>query len=242
MVVFALVVYAAGSAHAQTIQTLLANGSTALSQGKPVNTVTLNANALWTAGSDNETGNATLTAGADGSLNLQLQLGQGARTETQTSFSSGQSCAWSGTDGVVHAMATHNCMGSVAWFLPFVSLFGNQQPSAIVTTLQPTSSGSATQLWDIRQQRTPPAAFSGASTALLSHLSVVDIYLDPVSYLPSALAFNIHPDQNGASDIPVQVVFSNYTIVNGVALPFRIQRYINGSLNLDLTVTQASTN
>jgi hypothetical protein len=242
MVLPALVLFAGSSAYAQTSQTVLANAAAAFSQGKPVNSVTLDATAQWIVGSDNEAGNAILTAGADGSFSIQLQLAQGSRTEAQTSFSSGQNCTWTGTDGVVHSVAAHNCMGSVAWFLPSAALLGGQQPSAVTTLLVSASATGAQQLLDIRQQRTPPTGLSSDAASLSTHLSTVDVYLDPGSYLPTALAFNVHPDQNCASDIPVQVTFTNYQTVSGVSVPFRIQRYINGVLNLDLTVTKASTN
>jgi hypothetical protein len=229
-------------AEGQTTQTILAKAAAAFSQGKSVNGVTLNATAEWIAGSDDETGNATLTANADGSYSIQLQLAQSARTEAQTSFSSGQSCTWSGTDGISHPVASHNCMGSVTWFLPGVTLFGKQQPSAVNTILTSTSAVSAgPQLLDIRQQNVPTAT-SSDTVALLTHLSTSDVYLNPTTYLPMGLVFNIHPDDNAASDIPVQIVFTDYQSINGVSIPFRIQRYVNGSLQLDLTVTQASTN
>jgi hypothetical protein len=228
--------------NAQTVQTVLSNAASAFSQGKAVNTVTLNATANWIAGSDNETGTATLIASADGSYSIQLQLAQSSRTEAQTSFASGQSCTWSGTDGVSHAVAPHNCMGSMASFLPELALFGAQQPVSITTVLVGTTASGTSQLIDLRQQRTPATALSGNANALFAHLSTVDLYLDSTTYLPTALAFNIHPDDNSASDIPVQILFTNYTTVNGVSLPFHIQRYVNGSLNLDLVVTQASAN
>jgi hypothetical protein len=221
---------------------VLANAASAFSQGKPVNTVTLNATANWIAGSDNETGNAVLTANADGSFSVQLQLAQSSRTEAQTSFASGQSCTWSGTDGVSHAMAAHNCMGSMAWFLPQVALFGNQQSSAVATSIQSATVGDGSTVWDVGQQTTPAAALPSDAAALIAHLSSMDLYLDPTTYLPNGLAFNIHPDRNAAADIPVQIVFGNYQTVNGVSLPFHIQRYVNGSLQLDLAVTQASAN
>ena len=239
----ALILCASGAAKAQTLQAVLASATAAFSEGKPVNTVTLNATAQWIVGSDNETGNATLIANADGSYIVQLQLAQGTRSESQTSFASGQTCSWSGTNGVSHLVPRHNCMGNVAWFLPMMALFRNQQPGAVNTFLVGSTAGAASQLLDIRQQQTPPAMFpSDAAAALLTHLSTVDIYLDPTSYLPTGLAYNLHPDQNAGSDIPVQVVFTNYRTVSGVSVPFRIQRYVNGTLQLNLTVTQASAN
>ena len=211
----------------------------AFSQGQPVHSVVLSASAQWTAGSDSESGNATLTASADGSFSVQLQLPKSSRTESQTSFAAGQSCTWSGNDGVVHVTPLHNCLSSVAWFLPSISLLGGQQPSQITTTI---GTASATGLLDIQQQRQPAANSSSFYSALLTQLGTTHLYLDANTYLPTGLFFNMHPDDNSGADIPMHVVFSDYQQVNGVMIPFRIQRYLNGTLNLDLTVTQASVN
>jgi len=232
---------ATSSTHAQnTTASILASTAATFSGSKPVHSVTLAATAQWVAGSDNESGNATLTASADGSFNVQFELSQSARTEAQTSFASGQSCTWSGTDGVAQSVAGQNCMSSLNWFLPLVSLFGGQQLSNVNTAL--VNSGSSPQFLDMEQTQTPSSGLDPNTSALLTHLSTVDLYVDPTTYLPSIFAYNVHPDSNAATDIPVQVVFANYQNVSGVTLPFRITRYVNGVLNLDLTVTQASSN
>jgi hypothetical protein len=228
-----------GQSQSQSTQIVLSNAEKSFSQGRAVHSVTLTATAHWIAGSDNETGHATLTANADGSFTAQLQLSQSARKEAQTSFSSGKTCTWAGTDGVVHATAAQNCMGTLSWFLPQVQLFGGQQPSAVSITIM---SGPNQSFIDLRQQRTTESALNPQLTTLMAHLGTTDLYLDPVTYLPAILSYNLHPDKNAAADIPVQITFTDYQAVNGVSIPFRIQRYINGVLNLDLTVTEAFVN
>lgn len=220
-----------------TTQSILETLSEAFSKGHPVHSVTLEATAEWTAGSDIESGNAKLVASADGSSSLQLELSHSSRTENQTSFASGQSCNWTGTDGVVHQAASHNCMTSFAWFMPAVTLLGGHQAASINSALVSTA---GQQFIDLRQQQTPATGRGSGSAALLAHLTTTDLYIDPATHLPSALTYQVHPDANASADIPVEVIFSNYQVVDGVAIPYRIQRYFNGSLNLDLTVTQAS--
>ena len=205
MVLLALVFGADSLAKSQTAQAVLASAAAAFSQGKPVNGITLNATAEWIAGSDNETGNATLTASSDGSYTVQLQLAQSSRTEAQNSFSSGQSCTWSGTDGISHPVAAHNCMGSVAWFLPYLSLFGTQQPSSVSTVLEGSVAGAATQMLDIRQQRTPQTALSSDIAPLFTHLSTVDLFLDPVSYLPRGLRSTSTPTRTPPPTFPCRL-------------------------------------
>ena len=237
----ACLLVAASSSYGQTVQQAISKASAAFSQGKPVASITLAATAEWTAGSDKESGNATLHANADGSYSVQLQLDNGIRTESQTSFASGPSCTFSGQDAVVHASAGHNCMNGVAWFMPDISLFGGHQANSVATFL--TAENNASQPFlHLRQQQTPQTSLDTSTQQLLVHLSTVDLYLDPLTSLPSIADFKIHPDQNAAADISVQVLFTNYQTIDGVQIPFRIQRYINGLLNLDLTVTHASAN
>jgi hypothetical protein len=219
--------------------TLLQNASQAFSKGQPVNGVTLTGTANWIAGSDNENGNVTLIAKADGSFQINLELGRGSRTETQTSFANGQQCIWVGSDGISHAIATHNCMLPVTWFLPDVALFGNQQPQGLVAISNGAVSAGINQGIDLRQQAVPNAS-SADMAALISHLTTVDIYYSPTTYLPSSLAYNIHPDSNAAQDIPVEVIFSNYQTVDGITIPYRIQRFVNGVLSLDIVISEAS--
>jgi hypothetical protein len=77
---------------------------------------------------------------------------------------------------------------------------------------------------------------------LTQHLTEVDLYLDPVSALPLKLTFNEHPDNDASRDIPVEIRFSDYRPVNGAQVPFRLQKFINGTLLLDIRVEQAILN
>jgi len=76
--------------------------------------------------------------------------------------------------------------------------------------------------------------------SLLQHLSQVDVFLDSPTQLPVALAFNQHPDNDAGLDIPAEVRFSDYRAVNGVQVPFRIQKYLNNSLILDIQIQTAT--
>jgi hypothetical protein len=71
---------------------------------------------------------------------------------------------------------------------------------------------------------------------------VNDLYLDAKTFLPVALSFSAHPDTNALVNIPVQVQFSNYQTVGGVRVPFHVQKYLQGSLFLDLAASQAVLN
>jgi len=70
----------------------------------------------------------------------------------------------------------------------------------------------------------------------------MDLFLDSLTLLPAALAFNIHPDNDMGLDIRVEIRFSEYRAVSGVQVPFHIQKYLNNGLALDLQVQIATLN
>ena len=83
---------------------------------------------------------------------------------------------------------------------------------------------------------------SPAPSTLFQQLSAEDVYLNASSNLPVAITFNAHPDNDTSANLPVEIDFSNYQVVNGVQVPFRIQRLLNGSVLFDLTVQSATLN
>jgi len=60
--------------------------------------------------------------------------------------------------------------------------------------------------------------------------------------LPVAVDFDIHPDNDAMVDIPIEIRFSAYTAMNGTQIPFRIQRYVNNALALDIQIVTATLN
>src|SRR5205807_816317 len=97
----------------------------------------------------------------------------------------------------------------------------------------------------------------GDTAALLQRLSQFDIFLDSATFLPVAVAFNIHPDNNALLDIPVEIRYSDYRSVGsgvgpnvgpGFSLasspqaPFHIEKFLNGSLSLDLQFSTVTLN
>jgi hypothetical protein len=73
-------------------------------------------------------------------------------------------------------------------------------------------------------------------------LSQVDVYLDSTTNLPVALDFNVHPDTDAGLDLPVEVQFSGWQLVHGIQVPSHIQKFLQGSLTLDLSGVTISVN
>ena len=202
----------------------------ALAGANPVTDVTLSGTAHYIAGSDDETGTATLKA-IVGASRIDLNLSSGTRSEIQNIVDAPVG-TWSGPDGVAHTIADHNLLLiDPAWFFPAFPVSRGLSSGYVATYVgQETWNSLAVQHLSISQQ---PADTSDASM-LEQHLSQVDLYLDASTYLPVAIDFNIHPDNDAGLDIPIEVRFLDYRSVDGAQVPFHIQRFLNNGLVLDL--------
>jgi hypothetical protein len=207
----------------------------ALTGGASISDVTLNASVTSVLGSDYETGTATLKAEGIAESRVDLSLSGGTRSDVRTSTSGTPAGAWQKNGGAVTAYANHNCWTDAPWFFPALSsLSQTANPSFIFKYIgQEQHGGVNTQHIQVYQ---------ASKVALLQHLSTIDFYLDPASALPLAIAFQVHPDLDASKDIPAEVRFANYQAVNGVPVPFHIQRMLNGGVVLDITVTSAAFN
>jgi hypothetical protein len=217
----------------------LRSALTALAAGPAVNDVTLTGTAERFAGSDDETGTVTYKALPSGSR-LDLSLSGGTRSDIWSASSSGPVGSWTGPDGVSHAMTYQNLLTDPGWF-PLFTLANLSFSSSTVLTYVGTGThnGVATIHISASQQ---VAASSGDDTALLQHLTQVDIYLDATTLVPVAYSFNIHPDDNALLDIPVEVRYSGYQTINGIRIPLRVQKFVNNTIALDLQFQSAVVN
>ncbi|MGB7561654.1 MAG: hypothetical protein WBL99_09325 [Candidatus Acidiferrales bacterium] len=219
---------------------LLQRSLSALGGSTTVNDVTLSANANWIAGSDNQSGSATLKATAIGQGRVDLSLSGGQRSEVIDMTQGPPTGSWCGPDGVWHFIVAHNLFSDPTWFFPtfLIKRALSGVNYAISATDAETQDGVAVEHVTIYQQSglTPELA------ALNQGLSQIDLYLNPSTLLPVSISFNMHPDTNALVNIPVEIKFSNYQVVQGAAVPYNIQKYIQNSLALDVTVTSVQVN
>jgi len=217
--------------------TLIASSLKALAGATSVTDVIVQATASYVAGSDEETGAATLTASGNQESLVQLNLSGGSRQEIRN----GPAGAWSGPDGTAHSMAIHNCWTDASWFFPALTLEAVAADPQTSVAYLGTDTSKGTPLLHVRVARTPNGEPASAA-ALILGLSTMDIYFEPQSFLPVALDFNTHPDNDANTIIPVEIQFLNFQNNNGALVPLRIQKYLQGSLLLDLRVTKVSIN
>jgi type II secretory pathway pseudopilin PulG len=219
---------------------LLQQSLAALQGNTSISDVTLSGTAHRVAGSDDESGTATVKALATGAMRLDFSLPSGARSEVRAISNGAPAGNWSGPDGVNHSISPHNLLIDWGWFPAFTLLNVSSSSNTVVTYLgEETRSGHSVEHLNAKQQFPNQ---KGNIATLLQHLSQMDIYIDCKTSLPVALVFNMHPDSDAGLDIPVELDFSDYRSVNGVQIPFRVQKYINHSLTIDLQFQNVTTN
>jgi hypothetical protein len=227
-------------ASAPNATALLQSSLLALSGGTSITDVTLSGSARYIAGSDDESGTAVLKALAAGASRMDLTLPGGNRSEVLNTSSNEPVGAWSGPEGVSHPIAYHNLLTAPAWFFPAFPIASGLSARYIATFIgHETRNGQTVEHLAVSQVPIIAAPPGGPS---FEHLSQVDFFLDSSTFLPAAIAFNIHPDDDALLDIPVEIDFSNYTTVSGSQVPFHIQKHINNSLALDLQFSSAVLN
>jgi hypothetical protein len=212
----------------------------ALSPTTATRDVTLSGSVHYIAGSDDETGTATLKATAAGASRIDLSLPSGQRSEVRNLTADQPAGEWSGHDGTPHAIAYHNLLNEPAWFSPVSAISRRLAGPGFVATYvgAETMDSQSVQHISVSQQPADPSA----APAILPHLTQIDLYLDSSTFLPAAMSFNIHPDDDAGLDIPVEIRFSDYRLVNGAQIPFHIQTLLNNGLVLDIQLDTATIN
>lgn len=212
---------------------IAAQETAALCPQGAITDVLLSGTASWTMGSDNEIGQVVLKARARGQSRIDLALGGGPRSEIRTNdplnpqyetLASGQ---WA-------SRAYHNSWVDANWFFPALSALVVGPHNGFVLGTVSDSAHLYAQ-FQIANQRP-------GITSQIQALSTVLYEVEPSTLLPAAIHFYTHPDDNLVVNIPIDVHFSDYRVVSGVQVPFRIQRYVNGTLQLDVTISSATIN
>lgn len=210
----------------------------AMSGRLPIRDVRMTAQVIHIAGSDYDTGTADLAALGTGQSRIDLDMGDRRRSEIRTDATELPEGFWSDRKGT-HRTANHNCWTDAVWFAPALSsLLSAANTSEVIFSYvgQESRAGIlASHLRAYRKSRLVDSAF-------VRRLSTTDFYLDSASHLPLAIVFNVHPDNDDNIDIHTEIRFADYRVVDGVRVPFHIQRLLNGGLFLDLVVTNVTIN
>ena len=193
----------------------------------------------YTAGSDAETGTAVLEASGIDEFSSVLTLTSG----TQTQVRQGTTEAVTGVNGQQHIAALHNSLYPAPWFMPALLVQEWLRPTNNVTLVSATNEvRNGQNVIHINAYRLPSGQFDALTGSYLLQASTADLYLDASTLLPLYLDFMAHPDNDELTDFPVTIAFQGYRSVSGVQIPFHIQRFLQRSLLLDLTLSSAAIN
>lgn len=211
----------------------------AMTGGVAISDVTLTGSVTWTAGSDTETGTATFLALGTGESSMSLALSGGMRTEIRDASTGTPLGKWTVQSGASGMFAFQNCQTDAVWFFPVLGSLA-AGPNVVFSYVgQETRNGETVQHIQSYVYQSIQSVGSGPS---LQQLSTLDFYLDATTLLPSAVTFNTHPDKNAGANIPVEVDFSNYQALNGINVPMHIQKYVQGTLTIDVTLSSTAFN
>lgn len=246
LAVGALVVASALFSFAQTTHndpiaiTLATQAISALTSGSSMQDVTLSGNVIRIIGSDRESGSATFYAKGAAESRVELDLSGAQWVDVRTSANGIPGGQWSRGSKPPVTMAQHNAWTDAAWFFPALSSLAEISNPNYGFAYIGSEQRDGLSVEHLRVAQTYASGVKGFPQ--VPRLSAMDFYLDPTSKLPLFETFNIHPDQDAKIDIPEEIRFADYRLIDGVQVPFHIQKLINGGLALDITITNATVN
>ena len=219
---------------------LAAQSIAVLTGGASVIDVTLTGSVIWNG---TDTGTATLRALGTSESRMDLALTSGTRSEIRDAQTGVQLGQWINPNNALGQFASQNCWTDPVWFFPALGSLA-AGPNVVLSYIgQETRNGGTVQ--HIQSYFYDPNWPSGV-TPSDQQLSSMDFYLDATTLLPVAITFNAHPDSDAMTNLLIEVDFANYQniggVVVGVVVPMHIQRYQQGTLIVDLTITGAYLN
>lgn len=211
----------------------------ALAGSTAIKDITLTGNITWTAGSDIESGTATLLASGATESRMDLVFSTGTRSEIRDASTGTAEGEWILENGTSGLFAPQNCWTDAVWFYPVLGSLA-AGPGVMLSYIgQETRRGQSVQ--HVQSYVYQGYQYSGPGVSP-QQLTTMDFYLDASTLLPAAVVFNAHLDKYASTNVPVEIDFTNYESMAGIVIPAHIQRFVQNTLQADLTVTGASIN
>jgi hypothetical protein len=224
-----------------TASELLTQMSSTFSGGKPVRHLLLTGTANWYSGGDTDSGPVTFKASANGRSLMRLQLSGGTRIEEQSSLGDDRACTWTDKNDVAHEIPVTNCWTSLIWFLPQLSVQPGSLPASLGVQYLGIQTNDQGTFHGLRNQLIiAPGSTPSVVTAQIQQRSTTELRVDPSTFLPRSLSYTLRPDAGAGADIDVEVRYDHYQQISGLTLPTHIERYLNGSLQLSVDITQVA--
>jgi hypothetical protein len=211
--------------------------ATSGTQSSNLATIQIEGTAISSIGGEVKSGTIVLKSQGSTRSRVDLSFGGEQTTEIQNSTLPENNILIDST-GNVRQLAIHNTWSAATWFFPAFLPTALWNSSSVQFSLPAPADASGITL----QSNTELSGVATTMHNLVERLSSVRYQLNPTTYLPSKVTFTTHPDADLNRDIGVEVDYSDYRLVDGVQVPFRIRKYLNGDLILDITVTNVIIN
>jgi len=210
----------------------------ALTNGNAITDVTLTGSVAWSGGATPETGTVTMLASGKGESRMSLVFPGGTRTEIRDASTGVALGKWIAESGASGLFAFQNCATDAVWFFPILGSLA-AGPNVVLTYIgQETRNGESVQHIQSYVYQSNPYGLTPSP----QQLSAMDFYLDATTLLPAALTFNAHPENDSATNLLIEVDFSNFQTFNGVLVPTQIQRSLQGNVLVNINISGASFN
>jgi len=217
------------SIHAQTVsEAVLADTLLGNLGRKSIADVRIQGTLVSRQGEDTN-GSFSFEATNAGRSRLVINTGKQTRTEIASGPNEPPNCTFSVGYDEPTPMPLHNCMGYANWFLPLLTL-SVSQPNLVITATPDT----------IALKRSTQST-KEALKDLISSLSFAQIETDNNRF-PSRLRYSIHPDDDYQTTVPVEILYSDYRDVDGVKIPFSVERRLNGTTIAEFRVQSVQFN
>jgi hypothetical protein len=238
--------------------TYIQQGLSALDGGLQVTDVTMTGTYTVTNASGTQSGTITLVATASGQGQSTVTLPSGTYSETRTISGGSASMTETGPDGVAHAISTQTALSpNPAWFCPALVLTAASSSSYLSSYVaQETLNGEAVQhlaVWWLPGNSSSSSSASATAAPFWQRATQHDMYLDSSSMLPVSMTFLLHPYNPKAPNQPytpypgsdldgvVQVIFSEYQVVQGRHVALQIQGTLKTAAGTVLSNIQISS-
>lgn len=212
----------------------------ALTGGAPLTDLTLSGRVISILGSERDAGTGIFRAKTARESRVDIRLSNNTRSDVRSALNGIPIGRWVKNATPSSPYAQHNCWTDAVWFYPGLSsLTQTSNPTFVFSYLgQEQHNGIPVQ--HIHVFQIVPSDTASLRTS--QHLAGMDFYLDASSYLPLAIAFQVHADNNMNTDLSTEIRFANYRAKNGLMVPLHFQRIVNGGVVLDVTVTNVVVN
>ena len=239
--------FCVGPLWGQSGMSIAANALSRLTGGQLLSDITLNGNINYTAGSEDDSGTFTLQATGPDASAVVLNLSQGRLQWVHGLNNFVRQAYFVEPDGKSRNHTVKSAWADAAWFYPGLGLLSELsghnavfEGQLIANDLGQISHDGQTVIHLQLQLELNPAQAPKAAIGLVAKRTREDLYLDPASLLPVFL--NYHEPSAHGQPIRIEVHYGNYQSLHGLEIPFHIQRWVNGSLVMDMHVTQAQWN